>query len=108
MCLRGRNLEVESNSGLWRRQFYYTEPDVLETNKTNTSSPFIFENRCYCPSSVISEVVLRSSIRDLEMNVVIKMLPVSHRFVYVLKPILNDFHGAIRSVPRRCYCAINM
>jgi hypothetical protein len=48
--LHGQDPATESSSGFWLREWYITNPNVFESNKTKTPSQFIIENHWYDPT----------------------------------------------------------
>ena len=47
--LHGQDPATESSSGFWSRDWYISNPNLFEPNKTKTPSQFIIENQWYDP-----------------------------------------------------------
>ena len=47
--LHGLDPEIEASNGQWQRELYHTQPNIFESNRTNTPSLFVVESYRYMP-----------------------------------------------------------
>ena len=62
--LHGLDPEIEASNGQWQRESYHTQPNVFESNRTNTPSLFVVENHWYHPEGTTRVDNIPQAMKD--------------------------------------------